>query len=264
MYEVNIYENVRGFKLSALLNMVINLSDEISLERNPNHELSEEEMEGAKEDYYMFIYSEDKKRRDLFMNDPDFNRNMLEIFGGNRSRVEKHFDDILKKDLENIEDMEDDFEDFESEDGYFDIFDYDGTDLIGEEELNSLLEDFIDDEDFVEYPSKYWLKGEFNGNSRDFLRKKYTFVTNTIIGSLYELVYFKKEKVGEALKLFMDSLFSWPILYQTYLFENPSFIREGRVILSISSKNKFATMTLTDREYEYFKDLNIDHTFEKI
>lgn len=274
IYRINIYEEVKGQKFFDLLKIIKEKTKVISLERFPNMDIKREELEKINGEYINLIHKEDIERRKQFEVNSSFRKNMLDIFDGDKKRVEEYFDETLSQAISGIyqdldfHNYEDDYnydnDDEYSEEDYDEYDDYEDYDEEFEDDyIDDNIESFSEDDDFVIYPKELWSKGEYVNYYGDLIKKELTRITNTSIGPITEVSYFILDRIYYEILNQMKSIYTWPINIDNYLFENPSFLGEDRVILAVSSRDKFTFLNLNDEEYLKFLDLDIEHTVEK-
>ena len=274
IYRINLYEEVKGQKFFDLLKIIKEKTKVISLERFPNMDIKREELEKINGEYINLIHKEDIERRKQFEINSSFRKNMLDIFDGDKKRVEEYFDETLSQAISGIyQDL--DFHNYEDdynydndgeyyEEDYDDYEDYEDYDEEFEDDyIDDNIESFSEDDDFVIYPKELWSKGEYVNYYGDLIKKELTRITNTSIGPITEVSYFILDRIYYEILNQMKSIYTWPINIDNYLFENPSFLGEDRVILAVSSRDKFTFLNLNDEEYLKFLDLDIEHTVEK-
>lgn len=248
----------------ALLDLIKSWSDSIMLHRRVDFSLDNEVEKAVRDKYFVYVQEMDADLRLGFATDEAYRADLLDIYGS-EEEVYEYFDALLASNMSIIDEEEEEEEEIDTEETFedFDLTDVIDSEVWDTEDAVLYSEDvpeyFYDP---VEYDEENFKQGPYEAEDIPVEEVIYTRVTATTIGPVQECIRYSLENVYLEITAQLNSLYTFPLVIDGYLVEDPVFTCNGEKVAFICSHETFAVLKLNDHQYESFKKLNIRHSVE--
>ncbi|ABX41716.1 hypothetical protein [Lachnoclostridium phytofermentans] len=99
----------------------------------------------------------------------------------------------------------------------------------------------------------------FTSQSDEFIKTKYTRVTPVTRNPVFEMCFFKLGQISSSITNKLKKLYDFPYMIDGIGYEDITFYKNDAIILEVCSHERYANLSLDEKDVEVFKELGITY-----
>jgi hypothetical protein len=100
---------------------------------------------------------------------------------------------------------------------------------------------------------------KFTSQSDEFIKKKYTRVTPVTMNPVFEMCFFKIGQISSSITNKLKGLYDFPYMIDGIGYEDITFYKDDVIILAVCSHERYAHLSINEKDFEAFKELGITY-----